>query len=83
MAIHLPFFPHIHIDQWLLKLIKTTTLEQLSKMKDPVLQRNVSKTHPEFKDIWGWIYRGVGFALVSRRDDVVKPDLTTGVSALI
>ncbi|KAF7782778.1 hypothetical protein Agabi119p4_2154 [Agaricus bisporus var. burnettii] len=44
-------------------LIKTTALEQLSKMKDSALRRNVGKTHPEFKDIWGWIYRGVGFAL--------------------
>jgi hypothetical protein len=51
-------------------------------MKDPALQRNVGKTHPEFKDIWGWIYRGVGFALVSR-DVVRKPELTIGISVLI
>lgn len=25
----------------------------------------VSKTHPEYKDILGWIYRGVSYALVS------------------
>ncbi|KAF5355131.1 hypothetical protein D9756_005564 [Leucocoprinus leucothites] len=43
--------------------IKKATLEHLCKTKDPTLQRPVDKTHPEFKEIWGSIYRGVGFAL--------------------
>ncbi len=25
----------------------------------------ISKTHPEYKDILGWVYRGVSYALVS------------------
>ncbi|KAF9446139.1 hypothetical protein P691DRAFT_674201 [Macrolepiota fuliginosa MF-IS2] len=44
-------------------LIKKAALEYLCKTKDPTLQRTVDRTHPEFKEIWGWIYRGVGFAL--------------------
>jgi hypothetical protein len=25
----------------------------------------LDKSHPEFKELFGWVYRGVGFALVS------------------
>lgn len=49
-----------------LKSIRKATLEHLCKTKDPTFQRYVDRAHPEFKEIWAAIYRGVGFALVSR-----------------
>ncbi|KAG5650952.1 hypothetical protein H0H81_010430, partial [Sphagnurus paluster] len=42
--------------------IKRCTLDHLYKAKDPTA-RTVDKSHPEFKDIFGWISRGVGYAL--------------------
>ncbi|KAL9712124.1 hypothetical protein Ac2012v2_005202 [Leucoagaricus gongylophorus] len=43
--------------------IRKATLEHLCKTKDPTFQRYVDRAHPEFKEIWAAIYRGVGFAL--------------------
>ncbi|KAG5644521.1 hypothetical protein DXG03_008263 [Asterophora parasitica] len=42
--------------------IKRCTLDHLYKAKDPT-NRTIDKSHPEFKDLFGWISRGVGYAL--------------------
>ncbi|RDB24975.1 hypothetical protein Hypma_007429 [Hypsizygus marmoreus] len=43
-------------------LIKRSTLDHLYKTKDPTTAK-ANKSHPEFKDLFGWVYRGVCFAL--------------------
>lgn len=58
-------FPIQWFDRGFPKSIRKATLEHLSKIKDPVFQRYIDRAHPEFKEIWAAIYRGVGFALVS------------------
>ncbi|KAF8957338.1 hypothetical protein BDZ97DRAFT_1846965 [Flammula alnicola] len=45
-------------------VIKRATIEYLGRTKDPTdSTRSIDKSHPEFKDLYGFIYRGVGFAL--------------------
>ncbi|KJA20434.1 hypothetical protein HYPSUDRAFT_43131 [Hypholoma sublateritium FD-334 SS-4] len=45
-------------------VIKRLTIEYLGRARDPAdPTRLIDKTHPEFKDLYGYIYRGVGFAL--------------------
>ncbi|KAF8911630.1 hypothetical protein CPB84DRAFT_1812420 [Gymnopilus junonius] len=45
-------------------LIKRATIEYLGRTKDPTdPTRVIDKSHSEFKDLYGFIYRGVGFAL--------------------
>ncbi|KAG6828841.1 hypothetical protein H0H92_006600 [Tricholoma furcatifolium] len=46
-------------------VIKRCTLDYLYKKKDPTVLLRVDKSHPEFKEIFSWISRGVGFALRS------------------
>ncbi|KAG6865115.1 hypothetical protein C0991_005015 [Blastosporella zonata] len=43
--------------------IKRCTLDHLYKSKDPTSTLKIDKSHPDFKDLFGWISRGVGFAL--------------------
>ncbi|KAF9462375.1 hypothetical protein BDZ94DRAFT_1309646 [Collybia nuda] len=45
--------------------IKLCVLNNLSNVKDPTSVR-IDKTHPDYKEIFGWVYRGVGFALRAR-----------------
>ncbi|KAF9477878.1 hypothetical protein BDN70DRAFT_79522 [Pholiota conissans] len=46
--------------------IKKATIDYLAKTKDPTdSTRFIDKSHPEFKDLYGYIYRGVGYALRS------------------
>ncbi|KAF8234389.1 hypothetical protein L208DRAFT_1422702 [Tricholoma matsutake] len=42
--------------------IKKCALNQLSNPKDPSVAA-MDKSHPDFKELFGWVYRGVGFAL--------------------
>ncbi|KAF4621360.1 hypothetical protein D9613_001008 [Agrocybe pediades] len=42
--------------------VKRATIDYLAKTKDPTA-RFIDKQHPEFKDLYGFIYRGVVFAL--------------------
>lgn len=49
---------------YIFQLIKRCTLDHLYKAKDPTTTK-ANKTQPEFKDLFGWVYRGVGYALVS------------------
>ncbi|KIM36726.1 hypothetical protein M413DRAFT_448870 [Hebeloma cylindrosporum] len=45
-------------------VIKRSTIEYLGRIKDPTdATRFIDKSHSEFKDLYGFIYRGVGFAL--------------------
>ncbi|KAF9012632.1 hypothetical protein BDQ17DRAFT_1387292 [Cyathus striatus] len=44
-------------------MIKKAASNYLSRTKDPTSARMIDKTHPDFKEIWGQVYRGVGFAL--------------------
>ncbi|KAF8058744.1 hypothetical protein FPV67DRAFT_515950 [Lyophyllum atratum] len=60
--------------------IKRSTLDHLYKAKDPTATK-IDKSHPEFKDLFGWIYRGVGYAL--RADMNVRPVETNKVDQLI
>lgn len=46
------------------QVIKKATIEYLARTKDPS-GRIFDKTHAEFKEMYGFVYRGVGFALVS------------------
>ncbi|KDR75517.1 hypothetical protein GALMADRAFT_484751 [Galerina marginata CBS 339.88] len=46
------------------KAIKRATIEYLGRTKDPTnASKVIDKAHSEFKDLYGFIYRGVGFAL--------------------
>lgn len=47
-------------------MIKKATLDFLAKTKDPGKAIFVNRSHPEFKEIFQWVYRGVSFALVRR-----------------
>jgi hypothetical protein len=52
------------------QIIKRATIEYLSRTKDPTNpSRFIDKTHPDFKELYGFVYRGVGYALV--RADVI------------
>ncbi|KAF8660914.1 hypothetical protein AX16_001542 [Volvariella volvacea WC 439] len=47
-------------------LIKMSVVHQLSSVKDPTSatpSKSINKTHPEFKELFHWVYRGVAFAL--------------------
>ncbi|KAF8622938.1 hypothetical protein AX15_006615 [Amanita polypyramis BW_CC] len=44
-------------------IIKRIALDFLAKTKDPGRATSVSRSHPEFKEIFQWVYRGVSFAL--------------------
>jgi hypothetical protein len=46
------------------QMIKKTTLDVLVWTKDPKMGMMVGRSHPEFKEIFQWVYRGVSFALV-------------------
>lgn len=55
-----------HIDD---QIIKRATIEYLSRTKDPTNPSQfIDKTHPDFKEFYGFVYRGVGYALVGRAD---------------
>jgi len=41
-----------------LQHIKTAAIQAL-------LERDITKEDPEFKELWNWVVRGSGFALVS------------------
>lgn len=57
----LPFFLQIY-----LQAVKRSTIEYLARTKDPTNSaRCIDKTHPDFKELYGFVYRGVCFALVS------------------
>ncbi|KAF8806689.1 hypothetical protein BYT27DRAFT_7101686 [Phlegmacium glaucopus] len=44
--------------------IKRATIEYLSRTKDPTnASRFIDKTHSDFKELYGFVYRGVGYAL--------------------
>ncbi|KAG6873141.1 hypothetical protein C0995_002515 [Termitomyces sp. Mi166 len=45
--------------------IKRYTLDHLYKRKDPTTSARFDKSHPEFKELFSYISRGVVFALVS------------------
>lgn len=47
----------------IIQAIKKCALNQLSNPKDPSVAA-MDKSHPDFKELFGWVYRGVGFALV-------------------
>ncbi|KAG6899394.1 hypothetical protein C0993_010613 [Termitomyces sp. T159_Od127] len=49
----------------LLQTIKRCTLNHLYKRKDPTTSVRLDKSHPEFKELFNYISRGVVFALVS------------------
>lgn len=51
-----------------MKIIKKSAIRHLTNAKDPTSElptRKLQKTDPEFKDLFGYVYRGVAFALVS------------------
>ncbi|KAM6502729.1 hypothetical protein JOM56_002706 [Amanita muscaria] len=50
-------------------VIKKATLDFLAKTKDPCRATFVNRSHPEFKEIFQWVYRGVSFALRVRIKD--------------
>lgn len=52
------FFSALRTDWTLIQIIKRAAARLLK-------QTPISKAHPEYKEIYGWVYRGVGFALVS------------------
>lgn len=60
------YFPARHInDLFVCQIIKRATIEYLSRTKDPTNpSRFIDKTHSDFKELYGFVYRGVGFALV-------------------
>ncbi|KAG6836473.1 hypothetical protein H0H93_007642 [Arthromyces matolae] len=62
-------------------VIKRCTLDHLYKRKDPTTACRIDKTHPEFKDLFSWISRGVGFAL--RADLKARPVDTVLVENLV
>ncbi|PPQ88986.1 hypothetical protein CVT25_005085 [Psilocybe cyanescens] len=44
--------------------VKRSTIEYLARTKDPTNSaRCIDKTHPDFKELYGFVYRGVCFAL--------------------
>jgi hypothetical protein len=48
---------------WILQAIKNCALNHLSNPKY-LSVAGMDKSHPDFKELFGWVYRGVGFALV-------------------
>ena len=47
------------------QIIKRATIAYLSRTKDPTNpSRFMDKTHSDFKELYGYVYRGVGYALV-------------------
>ncbi|GLB37960.1 hypothetical protein LshimejAT787_0410110 [Lyophyllum shimeji] len=62
--------------------IKRCTLDHLYKTKDPTTSTvRIDKSHPEFKDLFGMISRGVGYAL--RAHMKVRPVDLTQVDRLV
>ncbi|KAF8633083.1 hypothetical protein AX17_004684 [Amanita inopinata Kibby_2008] len=56
--------------------IKKATLDFLAKTKDPGRPGAVfvNRSHPEFKEIFQWVYRGVSYALRARmKSAVIEP----------
>lgn len=44
-----------------------SVVHHLAAIEDPTStmpSKRINKSHPEFKELFGWIYRGVVFALV-------------------
>ncbi|KAF5375519.1 hypothetical protein D9615_009168 [Tricholomella constricta] len=60
--------------------IKRCTLDHLYKAKDPT-NTTIDKSHPEFRELFGWISRGVGYAL--RAHMKVRPVDETQVGQLV
>ncbi|KAG6910411.1 hypothetical protein DXG01_010766 [Tephrocybe rancida] len=61
--------------------IKRCTLDYLYQRKDPTSTAKIDKSHPDFKDLFGWITRGVGFAM--RAHLKTRPVDTTVVDRLV
>ena len=45
-------------------MIKKATIDVLMGTRDPRMGLMVGRSHPEFKELFQWVYRGVSFALV-------------------
>lgn len=60
-------------------LIKKATIAYLARTKDPTRADNpsIDKHHPDFKEFYGFVYRGVGYALRAKMKlgTVVDPEL--------
>ena len=61
--------------------MKRAVIGYLAKTKDPTTSVVIDKQHPEFKDMYNTIYRGVTFALVSLTIRSLEiPDAWTSVT---
>ncbi len=55
------------------QMIKKSTLDVLVRTRDPKMRMMVGRSHPEFKEIFQWVYRGVSFALVRQVPETAFP----------